>query len=1225
MAKHVSVRFAWHDDNWDGGICRNPEQNVYCNGNYSLLSPRIQRRIDQSLEEDYKDQKISAIMSEQGYIPPCYWTINAVGTEKCKIEDLHPFSDTNKDFEEVPPLVHDLEKCSVCSWNFKLGYSKKGSYERYVSPKELKKRSKAYLKSIDQGSIAFFYANYSNPITGEDNDRKYLLLGAGLVRKTVPPQEYEIPDDIIEELRARPHMKNAPKQAWQFQIMLEPNSVFVIPYQKYLDLIDQQNEDEAISTWKNLDEVAIRIEDRTIIPNFKYVSMHVNHDKALYLLYNFRKSIRKMKEQEIIDHTLIEEIEKKIDKMLTIGWKQRTKYPGFRNALFVALKNDFDTEYLNELIPRFEQVIDKNFDTLEQFFESTKIKKEKINAKPDVLKAIRTIERNKDYFTFLSLFDFSIKQFENVEEIVDKFGLETIKTNPYLLLEHYNFDEQDNWSIDESDYGIGIYQIDIALIPDPSYAEWDVPFDIHARCPERLRALITKILYDIAINQGSSCLTRDEIVEFIQEYPLYYINDRLMVDSKVLVKYEKQPLFQEKFIINDSFNEDEVTYQLKVIRELESIIEQFMNALLRKNHSLDTEQINQIINKELEIFKDNLDIKERTSLYENSLQNGLFVLTGKAGSGKTTAVVNLIKQFLENKKSVFVFTPTGKANLVIRNRLKEQKLLKKTKTLRISTIHRFLYRALSDYYPGYGTRGRELSKLKQLVSKLLSGKLDYLNEFRSSVKSWEFNPKVVIIDEASMVDEVLLAVLLSFINPNVLEHLIIVGDEKQLPPIGIGRPFADLIYYLKQKGLDTNFIHLDTNLRFDPSKNLGRFSEYFSSQEQPSPTEIEETLLSNDDSFEVNYFSTKEELQKILKQKLSQTGCKDTNKSLFEMFAEIFDNKEPADLEKVQIITPRRLGNFGSTYVNKNVVLDRIFTNAPKTKLICEENIYFNTRGGRVLGLANGSIGYIKHFGYVYFSDIAELFSEYHYDDVMKLVGKIRGDIYHPGENQRKLNFGYAITAHKSQGSDFEHVILILSQISPFITRELLYTALTRPRTKLHLLVHENLKEKLPLTLVGKIHTNSSVEQRKTLLFGYKTSPFKPYKFTLKNGQQIEVDSKIERIIARILDMLDVEFEHGTKEFLAEYHLIPDFKLKIDDETYYIEHLGRMDKQSYRERWFRKLKTYEKIGIIDRLITTSESEERTDVDENIKNIVKDLKTKKLKNTEGAYSRHHYQI
>lgn len=119
--------------------------------------------------------------------------------------------------------------------------------------------------------------------------------------------------------------------------------------------------------------------------------------------------------------------------------------------------------------------------------------------------------------------------------------------------------------------------------------------------------------------------------------------------------------------------------------------------------------------------------------------------------------------------------------------------------------------------------------------------------------------------------------------------------------------------------------------------------------------------------------------------------------------------------------------------------------------------------------------------------------------------------------------------------------------------------------------------------------------------------------------------SLYERTIARILDMLDVEFEHGTKEFLTEYHLIPDFKLKIDDETYYIEHLGRMDKQSYRERWLRKLKTYEKIGIIDRLITTSENEERTDVDENIKNIVKDLKTKKLKNTKGAYSSHHYYI
>ena len=309
--------------------------------------------------------------------------------------------------------------------------------------------------------------------------------------------------------------------------------------------------------------------------------------------------------------------------------------------------------------------------------------------------------------------------------------------------------------------------------------------------------------------------------------------------------------------------------------------------------------------------------------------------------------------------------------------------------------------------------------------------------------------------------------------------------------------------------------------------------------------------------------------------------------------------------------------------INRNVVLDRVFDYAPKTKLICEENMYFNTRGGRALGLANGSIGYIKHYGYVYFEDISELFEDYPYEDVMRLVRKLRASVYRPSETERNIDFGYAITAHKAQGSDFEHVILTLSQMSPFITRELLYTALTRPREKLHLVVHNDLKDELPLVLT-KVYSNSSVEQRKTLLFGHKTSPFKPYKLTLKNKQTIEVDSKIERIFAQILDKLDIEFEHGPKEFLAEYHVVPDFKLHINDKDYYLEHLGRMDNLKYRERWLRKFETYKKLGIADIMITTTESQEKTDVEENVKKIIDDLKSGRLRQTEG-YSYHHYEI
>ena len=48
--KHLTVRFAWHDNKWNGKICKNPRMNFYCRGNYSLLSPRIQKRI--KLQED---------------------------------------------------------------------------------------------------------------------------------------------------------------------------------------------------------------------------------------------------------------------------------------------------------------------------------------------------------------------------------------------------------------------------------------------------------------------------------------------------------------------------------------------------------------------------------------------------------------------------------------------------------------------------------------------------------------------------------------------------------------------------------------------------------------------------------------------------------------------------------------------------------------------------------------------------------------------------------------------------------------------------------------------------------------------------------------------------------------------------------------------------------------------------------------------------------------------
>jgi exodeoxyribonuclease V alpha subunit len=260
----------------------------------------------------------------------------------------------------------------------------------------------------------------------------------------------------------------------------------------------------------------------------------------------------------------------------------------------------------------------------------------------------------------------------------------------------------------------------------------------------------------------------------------------------------------------------------------------------------------------------------------------------------------------------------------------------------------------------------------------------------------------------------------------------------------------------------------------------------------------------------------------------------------------------------------------------------------------------------------------------IYFDDIPELIEDYGSESVERgLLSQVRAEVYSSAKTERKIDLGYAITVHKAQGSDFEHVILAFSQMSSFITRELMYTALTRPKQKLHFLIHSDLKENLPQVLI-KAYLNSLVEQRKTLLFGREFSPFKPYQLTLRSGRTIQVDSKIERIIAQVLDSLGVIFEAGPKEFYAEHHMIPDFKLEIDDKTYYFEHLGNMNNLSYRERWLRELPNYQKLRLMDNLITTSESEDTTNIEENIKSIIEDLRSGKLKKTED-YSQHHYEI
>lgn len=1240
--KHLSIRFAWHDNKWNGKFCKNPSENVYCVDNYSLLSSRISRRRDVKLENKFGNKRLSNTIPRYDYTPPCYWCINALGNKKYKIKDLHPFCDTWKRFEGVPPIKNTLKPFSVFTWNFDLSFNTTGNYKY---PPDLEDRVEKYINKIKPyKSIAFFYANYSNPITGDE--RKYLILGAGLVREHIKfPQSFDFEEELYKWAnKDRPVF---PKIAWQYQIPLDPETTFILPYHEYLEWKEQDDNIDLGKKDNYLDEIVVRVDDFTIEPHFKYVSMHVPHDKAIFLLYKIKKSIKKIKAHGLIPIEQIKDLEKKLEKLLNIAWEQRNEYPGFRNLIEVLLKNDFDDENdLESVINIIEELYTSNFKSVDIFLGNKKNIDRVLANSGEAKNALKAIKRQFKLISYLSRFNFSTTQFENVLNIISNRGIDEFITNPYSLLEEYPYDlKYDDWKIENNDYGISIYQLDIALIPDHKYVKWDKIYDSHSL--ERVRALITKILYDAALNDGHSYLSREELLEEIKEYPLYYIQREYKLDQILLNEYENDPRFKELFKVKRI--EGQTVYQLKSLEKIEKIIENFVYSLQKKKVAYDLSNIDSLMKRDFKIFKKQLQrneiigkfIKERTELYKKVLKPGLTVISGKAGSGKTSAIISLVQEFKKQKKEpIFLFTPTGKASLVIRNRLKEIGL-HNYPGIKISTIHWFIYGALLD--SGTKLNKKRLDDIFDLIdiaSKIFEGNYHLINTFEKKARRLQFNPQVVIIDEASMADEITFSLLFCMINPSSLKHLIIIGDDKQLPPIGVGRPFIDLLYYLKNRELEDRYQHLTINLRFASEDNydtkIELLADLFRSKEEFTPNEINEIISSSDNTLEIKYFKDAQQLRDILREILLDISDEEDNMdSLQQIFMNIFEGQgefEYENLEKVQLICPKRIGKYGTLAINRRVILENLKRTGitPGSKIICEENQYWKIKGKRMLALANGSLGYYMKNTYLKFADIDELIGIYDNDgkaisQIINRVKKIRNVLWRPKDSyDNPITLAYAITVHKSQGSDFNHVFFVLSEHSSFITRELLYTGFTRIKNKIHLLIQEDLMDDL-YKLFLQAYNNSAVEKIHTLLFGHKISPYRPYLIHLSNGEKIGVDSKIEYIIAKTLDNLGIEFEHGTEEF-HDYHIKPDFKIYLDSGTYYWEHLGLLSKQRYKNRWFYKLNIYKQIGIDDILITSSESIEYTgDVETIVKEIVNDMKAGSLKYTEGSYSKHHYEI
>lgn len=381
-----------------------------------------------------------------------------------------------------------------------------------------------------------------------------------------------------------------------------------------------------------------------------------------------------------------------------------------------------------------------------------------------------------------------------------------------------------------------------------------------------------------------------------------------------------------------------------------------------------------------------LDEHQMTAVKE-AVRNGLLIITGGPGTGKTTTINTIIKYFELEGLDIFLAAPTGRA----------AKRMSETTGFEARTIHRMLE---------------------------LNGGVDGAAGFERN----EQNPletDVVIIDEMSMVDISLMHALLKAVA--VGTRLILVGDVNQLPSVGPGSVLRDII-----RSHECNVVMLTKIFRQASTSDIIVNAHKINQGE-------EVTL----DNKSMDFFFLKRYdadviisvVLQLIKQKLPK-----------------FVDATPYD---IQVLTPMRKGLLGVERLNG--ILQR-YLNPPSPQkrekehgdiLFREGDKIMQTRNNYQLeweirtkyglsvdkgtGVFNGDMGIVREI-----NDFAETMTV-EFDE-----GRM---VEYPYKLLDELELAYAITIHKSQGSEYPAVVIpLLSGPSMLMNRNLLYTAVTRAR-----------------------------------------------------------------------------------------------------------------------------------------------------------------------------------
>ncbi len=1195
LLKHLSVRVPWHDNTWNGTICNNPKANGAC---LVLKNCALNRKDEQevelagqSLSELSEDQYPVCVGERATFMAPFSFQRSITHPYIEKSPETHGHLKPTKvmypsySAAAVPfywmRKENAIEKADLYDLNYSESLEPKLNWDKNDGNGWVQEMSnqKALLNCFfehlqEETSLVFFYAKQVPFI--EEPGR--VLIGVGKINKIIPSEAYEGSNNRFSAVY------------WEYMILhsIRNNAEngFLLPYQAAIDYQKEHPDFE-------LSELAVITPNEKLF-EFSYATEHVTNDSAIGILLECIYSLEKAQELGIGEshQTSIQWIHNEIAQLE----KLRGSYPGMGAALcafgiekghFVAaeiihqLKDNKENPWL-----LFEKSLDKPIGILSSDvaalipFNSKKLyQRLKEKATPTRI----------GFLHLLSRFDLSIDQakFLFVQEEREKLGTnrkdEEYLENPYLIYEDLRH-TLTPLALSTIDLGLYLKHPSDDLLPNQLLL--DDPFDMH-----RIRALTIQQL-EYAALLGHTLLPRKELIKKIRE---------LSLSPACGMNSDYYELAEESFegnIVLEEMKDGERAYQLKRFAENRTIISQKVNDRINaKRLELQTDWV-ELLNNALDPFTkgepDPQEIKarkEKAAALKEIAESRFSVLIGPAGTGKTTLLTVLASQKGVENNGVLLLAPTGKARV----------------------------------------RMEEVAKNIQVTAKTIAQFLSAYDRYNGEIQQYKFSSRfceglyeTVILDEASMLTEEMLSTTLDCLKG--VKRFILVGDHRQLPPIGAGRPFLDIIHHLKPKGIETAFprvgkgyAELTIKRRQGGSKREDlQLAEWFSGEPlEPGADSIINHILTTPNStfLRIEHWENEVDFEtlfeNVLVDELGMSSIEDVatfNKSLGSSEDGRYFNFREAvkETESWQILSPVREKVFGVRAINRKIhkKFRKGIVEFARTKwsipapIGLEEIVY----GDKVINLANARRKDVwpveESLHYIANGEIGIVIGQFK-TKKMTFKGRPKNtEIEFASQKGYKYTFrswefaedrnnplelAYALTVHKAQGSEFRKVFVVIPNPCFILSREMLYTALTRQKDKVIMLIQGNIFDIKGLASPVR----SDALRRITNLFVKPELVEIEGEYLEKNLIHQASDGKMLRSKSELLiyqRLIDKQLSplYEKKLLLKGVEKLPDFTIEIDDtgEVYYWEHCGMLFDEEYKVRWEEKYQWYRANDIL---------------------------------------------